>query len=483
MYTILFAILAFAIAATWLVPGGRYATVRYDAGRATLVMKEGDSERLLPPIQQSLTSLGVQTPIAVMTEGTATKPLAVPGTYVRTPSQPQGPLAMLTAPVAGILAAADIIIFCLIIGGFIGIFNRSGAFDAGLAALSARMRGREHWLIVVLTLLFGLGGSTFGMAEETIAFYPLLVPVFLRAGYDRVVPVAVLLGGSQMGCLASTTNPFSVILASATIGTRWTDGIEVRALLWVILMVVLIGWTLRYAAKVRRNPALSLDRAGTSPAEAEIHDGPAPTLTPRLWLMLALFGGTFVMMIIGVSSLGWWFSEMSALFLGSAILAGWLQSGEGRISAFLRGAGDLLGVAAIIGMARAITVILEAGHIDATLIAATGSALAGTAPWLFLVGAYGFYVLFSLVNNSSSGTAVLTMPLLGPAAAAVGVEGSSLINAYSFGGSLLNTVTPAGIALASLAMAGLSYGAWLRFIGPLLALVGIVSIAVMLIAA
>jgi uncharacterized ion transporter superfamily protein YfcC len=482
MFTILFAIVALAVAATWVIPAGRYATVRYDAGTGALVVEDGQATRSLPATQAALSGLGIRAPIDALTVGNA-KPLAVPGTYARASAAPQPLQAVITAPIAGAIASADIFLFILIIGGFIGTFNRSGAFDAGVAALGNKLAGREHWLIVALTLLFGLGGTVYGMAEETIAFYPLLAPLLLRAGYDRIVPIAVIFGGSQFGCLAATINPFSVIIASATIGVRWTDGIAVRAGLWLVILPLLICWTLRYAARVRRDPARSLAPAGGPPAPA-LANVPACTeasLDARARLLLALFAGTFALMIFGVSRLGWWFPEMSALFLGSAILAARLQPGEGRAKAFFDGAAELIGVAAIVGLGRAIMLVLASGQIDATLIHAAGAMLAGAPEWLFLLGTYGFYILVSLVNNSSSSTAALTMPLFGPVASVVGVDGHRVVSAYLFGHNLLSTLTPAGLALPSLAMMAVPIGAWVRFILPLLLVVAVMSVAALLV--
>jgi len=487
MFTILFALIAVAVAATWMAPGGRFSTVGFDPGRSALVVSDGNAERSLPPIQQSLTSLGVQTPIEALTSGTAKRPISIPGTYRRVPAEPQGPVSLLLAPIRGAIEAADVIFFILVIGGFIALYNRSGAFDSGIAALAAKLRGREHWLVIVFTILFAIGGTTEGTAEETIAFYPLLAPVFMRAGYDRIVPMAVILGGSQMGCLGGTLNPFSIILASATIGVKWTDGLALRALVWVLAVAITIAWTLRYSARVRSGRTRSLapfddDTAGPVPAFAEIAQagGKVSPLSGKNKLVLGLFGLTFLIMIVGVSRFDWWFPEMSALFLGSAILAAFIQGGEGKAITFLKGTGDFIGVASLVALARGISITLQAGNIEATMVQGITETLAGTPPWIFLAGSYFFFVLIGLVNASSTSVAVLTMPLLGPAAAAVGVSGASVVSAYVFGQNTVAIVSPANVVIPSLAMMGVSYGPWLRFSVPLLIVVGLVALAALL---
>jgi uncharacterized ion transporter superfamily protein YfcC len=474
VYELLFAILALAAVATWLIPAGDYATVRYDGARKALVVEDAGTERLLPPTRQSLDALGVRAPIESFTDGSAKRPVSVPGTYRSIEPTPAGPLSLLTAPVAGSIAAADIIFFVLVIGGFVGLFNRSGAFDAGLAVLARRLRGREHWLVVIVTTLMALGGSIFGMAEETLAFYPLLAPVFLAAGYDRMVPLAVIFGGSQIGNIGATTNPFSTIIASTTAGVDWTDGLAERALIWFLSVAVLVGWTLHYARKVRRDPTRSLAPPDAdAPATAEIHSPAAAPLTVRLRLLLLVFAATFAIMMVGVARLGWWFPEMTALVLGAAILVGLLQSGGGRVEAFLAGARDLLGVAFIIGLARGVSVILERGNVDATMLHSAAAGLSGTPPILFILGAFAVFLMLTLVIPSTSGLAVLTMPLMGPLAIAIGASGPALVSAYLFGSGLMNVVTPAGLILPSLAMLGIGYGAWLRFVGPVLAVLAI----------
>jgi uncharacterized ion transporter superfamily protein YfcC len=299
-----------------------------------------------------------------------------------------------------------------------------------------------------------------------------------------MVPLAVIFGGSQIGNIGSTTNPFSTIIASTTAGVDWTDGLAERALIWLLSVVLLVGWTLHYARKVRRDPERSLAPPdAAAPATAEISSSAAAPLTPRLKLLLLLFAATFALMMVGVARLGWWFPEMTALVLGAAILVGLLQSGSGRVEAFLAGARDLLGVAFIIGLARGVSVILERSNIDATMLHSAAAGLAGTPPILFILGAFAIFLMLTLVIPSTSGLAVLTMPLMGPLAVAIGASGPALVSAYLFGSGLMNVVTPAGLILPSLAMLGIGYGAWLRFIGPVLAIIALACVAVLAISA
>lgn len=489
-YTVLMAVIVLAALATWLFPAGAYDMLTYDDGAHAFVVAGPDTTRTLPATQAALDGLGIRARLADFVEGKISKPVAVPGTYRRTPSDRQGVLAVLRAPIEGIYQAIDVILFVLIIGGFIGVFNRSGAFDAGIGALARRLRGREGWLVVIVTTLLALGGTTFGMAEETLAFYPLLVPVFLAAGYDAMVPLAVILGGSHIGGLASTTNPFATVIASDAAGVSWTTGQAERVGMFVVCTALLIGYILRYAKRVkadpsrslvRRRPAVSVDPEDTAvPAAAPAADaGPAvvPPLTGRVVLALALFGLTFVVMIVGVSRLGWWFPEMTALFLGAALVVAAVDwPGERAfITSFLHGAKDLLGVAFIIGIARGVTVVLDHGGLSGTILDAASGWVAGMPPVAFVLALFVVFFALTVFVPSSSGMAVLTMPIMGALAFTAGAPTEEVVSAYLYGIGLMFFISPSGLVLPSLAMVDVGYDAWLRFIGPFLALIAVVS--------
>ena len=267
-----------------------------------------------------------------------------------------GNIAIIKAPLRGVYEAIDVILFVLVIGGFIEVFSRSGAFEAGIQSLSARLKGRESWLVIVLITLFALGGTTYGMGEECIAFYPVLVPVFLAAGYDLLVPVAVIFGGAGIGFLASTINPFATIIASDAAGINWTVGLSGRVLMFVVAVALLAGYTLRYARRVKADRSKSLDESPSLPmATSPAHATPIKRGAKTRFL-LVIFALTFVAMVIGVARLGWWFPEMTALFLVAAVVVGLIRGGGEKtfMTEFVQGASGLLGVALIIGIARGV---------------------------------------------------------------------------------------------------------------------------------
>jgi uncharacterized ion transporter superfamily protein YfcC len=193
-------------------------------------------------------------------------------------------------------------------------------------------------------------------------------------------------------------------------------------------------------------------------------------MTGRVALALTLFGLTFVAMIVGVTKLGWWFPEMTALFLGASLVVALVDwPGESHfITSFLHGAKDLLGVAFVIGIARGVTVVMDHGGLSGTVIDATSGWVAGMPPVAFVVALLVVYFVLAFFIPSSSGIAVLTMPIMGALALQAGVPTEGLVSAYTYGIGLMFMLAPSGMVLPSLSMVDVSYDAWLRFIGPFL---------------
>ncbi|HMC01609.1 MAG TPA: hypothetical protein VKN14_11295, partial [Flavobacteriaceae bacterium] len=206
--TILLIIAALVAILTWIIPAGKYNSLAYNQDTKTFSVITQESTTTLPATQKTLDDLEIKIPLEKFTSGDIWKPISIPNTFQELEAKPQGPIELILSPIKGIIEAADIIFLVLFIGGLIGIMNSTGAFEAGIAWLAEALKGREYWLIISVTLLISIGGTTFGLAEETIAFYPILIPVFLAAKYDAMVPLACIFLGSSVGSMCSTTNPF-----------------------------------------------------------------------------------------------------------------------------------------------------------------------------------------------------------------------------------------------------------------------------------
>jgi uncharacterized ion transporter superfamily protein YfcC len=346
-YSVLIIAIIISAIATWLLPAGKYSTLQYEKSSNEFIISSSENQERFTATQKLLDEKNIVISLDKFKEGKIKKPISIPGTYKNVEAKPQGFFEILFAPIKGIYEAIDIILFVLIIGGFIGVFNSSGAFNDGVGFLAHRLKGRESILIIIVTTLIAFGGTTFGLAEETLAFYPILVPVFLAAGYDLIVPVAVIYIGSSIGTMASTVNPFSTIIASDAAGVNWTVGIYSRLAMLALGLTVCIWYIMRYANKIKKDPTKSLlyNTKLQNPFASNVEVSPKSKLITVTKGLLSLFALTFIVMIYGVSVLGWWFQEMTALFLVAAILIGILQRvGEQNfIKEFINGAKDLLG--------------------------------------------------------------------------------------------------------------------------------------------
>jgi len=459
-FTILFALIVLVAALTWIIPAGQYERIASEA-------------------------LGKDVPVA--------------GSYAPTDPNPQGVFDVILAPIAGFYDpleytanAIDVSLFVLIIGGFIGVVTASGAIDAGIARAMLLMKGRENWMIPFLMALFALGGSTYGMAEETLAFYVLLIPVMIAAKYDALTAVAVIMLGAGVGVLGSTVNAFSTVIASDAAGVTFADGLVLRLVILAVCWVITVAFVMRYAARVRADPSKSLvyDRKSANEAHflAETQEQPqagTPAFTGLHKIVLVLFALTFAVMIWGVSVGGWWMAEMSGLFLAAAIIIGIIaRLGEGKlVESFVNGARDLLGVALIIGLARGIVVVMDAGHITDTILHAAETSVVGLSRTAFILVIYWIEVGLSFFVPSTSGLAVLSMPILAPVADFADVQRELVVTAFATASGMVNLITPtSAVVMGGLAIGRVPYERWLRFVLPLLAVLTLVVMAALALA-
>jgi uncharacterized ion transporter superfamily protein YfcC len=453
-YTILFALIAIMALLTWIIPAGQYGRVRNEA-------------------------LG--------------KDVAVAGTYKAVESNPQGPVEVVFAPINGFYSmseytanAIDVSLFVLVIGGFLGVVNSTGAITAGISAAMRSLRGREQIMIPVLMALFALGGTTYGMAEETLAFYAIMTAVMIAAGYDAMTAVAIIMLGAGIGVLGSTINPFATAIASNAAGIPFTVGLYLRLAILTLGWLACVVFVMRYAARVKHDPSLSAvadlresNKTHFLSVDTDLDGG----FTGRQKVVMFAFAATFAVMIWGVSSRGWWMGEMSGLFLAAALLIGvigWVGE-KSFTDAFVNGARDLLGVALIIGIARGIVVIMDAGRITDTILHWGELAVQGQSTGLFIVGVYLIEVAMSFLVPSSSGLAVLSMPILAPLADFAGTGRDLVVTAYQSASGIVNLITPtSAVVMGGLAIARVPYNKWLRFIWPLLVILTLIIVTALL---
>ncbi len=482
-YTVLMGVIVLAAIATWVFPAGNYHTISYNNSKEVFELTTPNGMTELPGNQQTLDELGITIGIEKFTSGDLTRPVSVPNTYQTVEADPQGIIDIFMAPIKGMYEVIDIVMLVLLIGGFIGVFNSSGALDLGIAALARRLDKKENLLIIIVTFLIAVGGSTFGMAEETLAFFPILVPVFLAAGFDLLVPMAVIFIGSTMGTMSSTINPFATIIASDAAGINWTVGFFSRLAMFVAGTFISITYIIRYGNKVRRDPSKSLVHgSGIENPFSHIHvDKEAKPIEWKTLFLLLLFGGTFLVMIIGVAFLHWWLEEMTVLFLIASILMGILQQTPEKefIKTFIDGAKDLLGVCFIIGIARGVTIIMNDGKISGTILNQAVQIVEGASGFVFLPALLVVFFVMAFFISSTSGLAVVSMPIMSSLSQIIGVPTEEIVNAYLFGMGMMFFISPTSMLLPSLAMVNINYNTWLKFIWPLLLFLAVLSVGIL----
>ncbi|MBL4586004.1 MAG: YfcC family protein [Flavobacteriales bacterium] len=483
-HTVLLIIAALTAALTWVVPAGQYDRLVYDKEQNSFTQTGKADAVTLPASQQTLDKLNIKIPLEKFTGGDIWKPVGIPNTYHQLEANPQGIKALIQSPLKGVMEAMDVILFVLIIGGFIGVVNHSGAFDAGMNWLASTLKGRETILIILITSLIALGGTTFGLAEETIAFYPILVPIFLLAGYDAMVALAAIYVGSSIGTMVSTVNPFSVIIASDAAGISWTTGLYGRIAMLILCTAVCLWYIIRYANRVKKDPSRSVIFDKKEEIEKLFLHNAAKDIiafSMQIRLILLVFMSCFVIMIVGVSKLDWWFLEMTTVFFIGAIVIGIIaRLGEKNfIRELVKGANDLLSVALIIGFARGVTVLMDDGLISDTLLFYASGLTEGMNKGIFVNTLMFIYAGLSFFVPSSSGMAVLTMPIMAPLADGVGLGREMVVYAYQYGMGLFAFINPTGLILASLAMVQVGFDRWIKFIMPLVGLITLLTMVVL----
>ncbi|MGL5123416.1 MAG: YfcC family protein [Fusobacteriaceae bacterium] len=478
-YTVLFILIVLIAILTWIVPAGAYKYVDVTASN-------------LQPIS---------------------------GTYEVIPRTPQGLWEVIMAPIKGFSEAKDIVLFIIIIGGFLGIVMKTGAIDAGVASVIKKFKGKETLMIPIMMVVFALGGTTFGMAEETIAFYAILTPVMLAAGFDTITTVATILFGSGLGCLNATVNPFSTGIASGFAGVSIGEGIFLRGGVLIIQLILVSMMIMKYAKSVKKNPKNSVVFSTRDVdyefflGENNLKNEDIKELTPQRKLVLTLFVLTFITMILGVipwaykfninifetlattlkkipiigKLLGeivplgdWWFSEMTVLFLVMAIIIGKIYGMKEKeiVSNFVDGAREMLGVALIVGLSRGITIVMSAGGMTATVLHLGETYLINLGKIPFIIFTYLFYLPMGFLIPSTSGLATLTMPILAPLGEFAGISKSVVVTAYQSASGIMNLVTPtSAVVMGGLSLVRVDYVTWLKFSSKFLCVIFLTTCA------
>lgn len=439
-----------------------------------------------------------------------------------------------TAPVKGFADALPVCLFVMILGGFLGMMTETGALDNGIAVLVQKLKGNEIMLIPVLMLIFSLGGTTYGMCEETVPFYALLAATMMAAGFDPMVGAATVLLGAGCGCLGSTVNPFAV---GAAVDALTGVGIEVNqsiiiglgAVLWIVTTVMSILFVMSYAKKVKADKGstiLSMQELKDAEeahgkAASEVHK--EVKLTGRQKGVLIAFAFTFVVMIVGFIPLAdlnegvanffdagavydadgnaivqgwsalitglpigqWYFDEASTWFFLMAVLIGIIGglSEKQIVNTFITGAADMMSVVLVIALARGISVLMASTGLDVYVLDAAANALAGLSGVIFAPMSFLVYFGLSFLIPSTSGMATVSMPIMGPLAVKLGFSPEVMVMIFSAAIGVVNLFTPtSGAIMGGLALAKIEWTTWLKFALKLIVALSVVCAIILTIA-
>jgi uncharacterized ion transporter superfamily protein YfcC len=401
--------------------------------------------------------------------------------------------------------SAAIFLFVLAVGAFITVTMKTEAIQTGIGRLALKYQSSGSILIALLMCVFALGGTSYGMWEETLGFFVLLVPLMLALGFDRIVAASVIFLGAGAGVIGSTVNPFSTGVASDAAGISIGVGIGLRIALWVVLVGLAIGYVIWYARRVKTNPEKSI--VGVSPtdaAQARTLIADVPKLTGRQKVVLTLFALTFLTMIYGFipwndlwqegfgkdfplwTFSDFYFPEAAGLFLVGAIVIGAIAKlgEEGTVNTIIAGSADFLSAALIIVFARGITVVMRNSYMTDTILHWMEKAVSGSTASGFAILAFIVNIPIAFLVPSSSGHAALVMPILAPLADFAGVSRSIVVTAFQSASGLVNLVTPtSAVIMGGLALSKVGYDRYLKFVWPFVLAVFVICCAFIGIAA
>jgi uncharacterized ion transporter superfamily protein YfcC len=396
----------------------------------------------------------------------------VPGTYTRVEETAQLPWhAALTSIAAGFEEAQAVIFFVFVVGGVIGILRATGAIDAVIGRAIDTFSTKPVFLVAGMTLLFAIGSSTIGMAEEYMPFIPILVTLSLALKMDAVVALGIVYIGAGVGYGCAAVNPFTVTIAQEIAGIERQSGWLFRVIFMLFAAALGVVHIMRYARRIEREPSRSLVHDIDYSTGYEMPENVG--LTSGRIVVLIAFVAAIVVFVYGSATDpdNWYFPELMALFLGLGIVAAIAGRLSPNLAAsrFCEGAAEMTTTALLIGVARTIEVVLDDGVVIHTIINGVADAISGFGPYL---ASLGMLVVQSVANffiPSGSGQAYVTMPIMAPLADLCGVTRQTAVLAYQVGDGFMNMIVPTNaLLMGMLALARIPFGRWLKFILPLM---------------
>lgn len=406
-----------------------------------------------------------------------------PDSFQFTEQSPVGFFQIFTSIHSGMISAAGIIFFVLIIGGAFGVLKATGAMDAFIVTITKKLANKELFLIPALMLFFAVGGTLMGMSEETIVYVAIITPLAIALGFDSIVGFAIVSLAANIGFLSAVLNPFNVGVAQGIAELPTFSGIGLRLIMLVTFYLAGVIYVYRYAKKIKEQPELRFI-GNTKQSKNELNKKDIKLETRHKWV-LSVFLLNFVILIIGVLKFDWYITEIAGLFLLFGILMGFIGklTPSSIADNFMDGAKDVIGGALIIGFAQSILVIVQDGKLMDSVLFYASTLLNQLSPAFNAVGMFFVQLFLNFLVPSGSGQAALTMPIMAPLADLVGVTRQTAVLAFQLGDGITNSIFPtSGVLIAGLAVAGIPYTKWFRWVLPFILIEVALGIIFLLIA-
>ncbi len=414
------------------------------------------------------------------------KDIVVAGSYHSVEQSPQSAWDLLRAPFKGFIDAGKIIAFVLLVGGAFALVMATGAIDAALMRLISLTRSRRKsrsLMLILLMLLFSMCGFTFGMSEESLVFVLFTIPMARTMGYDVITGVAIPFVTSGVGGAAAAYNPFSVGVALEISGLPFPTGELERFIIWGILTAVTITFILMYARRVEKNPQKSL-LAGL-PELTHLSSVKEVPFTKQRMLVIIIFLATLAIIPFGASLWDWDIIEVGAAFLGMGLVSTLLMRTPANtlVKHFTDGATGMLTAAIVICLSRSVLVVARDGQIIDTILFHLSSGISALPKEISVNVMFIVQGLINFFIPSGSGQAAITMPVMAPLADLIGLTRESAVLAFQLAAGFFDLIIPtSGVTMGVLAIAGIPFNLWLKWIWKLMLLwviIAMVFLAVM----
>jgi uncharacterized ion transporter superfamily protein YfcC len=499
-FTILLIIHCVVFILIYIIPKGKYDTIEYSSGNFT-IKSYGKKDDEVKATKEYLEEKGIKVPLSSFENGYIKNPISIPNTYKRINVETTNFLNIVYYPILGLIDSADISFFLMLLGGCLNILTEMNAISSGIRALSKVTKGKGFLLLCLVYIIITIGANTYGMSEETLPFYPILMPIFLKSGIDGILGVGGLFLGISIGNMFSTVNAFSVVVASYSAGINFLEGIVLRIICLILLNTLTILYFYHYYRKIQLDEKSSIvyeikkkledkylkdekdekeNNDKTGKFKKEIKD---EKFTIKQKIVLILFLSSIIGLVVGVLIFNWWFEHMGSIFLVLGIILMFFlgKKESSAIKVFMQGVSDFAGFGIILGFSRGINITLEKGLIADTILNALINITVGLPKIIFAILMFIIFIFLGFLISGWTSLAILSMPVVAPLADEVNVSRTLVINAYMFGQSYIQIISPSALILIVLELVGIQYNHWIRFIYPYMIILFVLLVIILMI--